>query len=172
MAKKKSFNQRDSDHGRFESKAAADADPKSTQRERRRPLSDSSKLYNRLTRAIRGLAVGSESSTDSPLRVFKGVEPEKGLTNAEMLSQISRSEDTPIEERDFFQFIENLIGDGDTEHRTRVLKLKTVLQDNLTDIRVFVVPSKSRKTTKKLFVVGIDSDGLATGLKAGNLTET
>ena len=116
MAKKKSFNQRDSDHGRFESKAEAIADPKSTQRERRRPLSDSGKLYNRLTRAIRGLAYRSESPDDSPLKVFKGSEPGRGgITTAEMLDQTSRAADTPIEERDFNRLFENIVDDSEGE---------------------------------------------------------
>lgn len=174
MAKKKSYNQRDDTSGRFESKADAVADPKSTQKERRRPLSDSSKLYNKLTRAIDGLAVRSESSTESPLRVFKGVEIESkdGLTSAEMLDQISRSPDTPIEERDFERFISNLVGEGDETHREKVLKLQNLIKSKLTEIHVYAVPSKSRKTTKKLYIVGIDSDGLVTGLRCGNVIET
>ncbi len=173
MAKKKTFNQRDSDHGRFESKAEAEAEPSTTQRERRRPLSDSGKLYNKLTRAIKGLTVMSESPTDSPFRIFKGVEPERGgLTPQEMLAQISRSADTPIEERDFDQFFENLVGSNDTERREKVLRLKSFLQANLTDIHVFVVPSKSKATTKKLYVVGIDAEGNVSGLRVGNLTES
>ncbi len=113
----------------------------------------------------------SESSTDSPLRVFKGSEAEGGMTPAEMLDQISRSADTAIEERDFEQFLTNLYGDGD-ERWKEVAKLRDVLMANLTDIHVFVVPSKSRSTTRKLYVVGIDSGGNVTGIRAGNLTET
>lgn len=172
MAKKKSYNQRDETSGEFESKAEALAEPNNTQRERRRPLSDSGKLYGQLTRAIRGLAYRSESPDDSPLKVFKGGGTEKGLTPAEMLYQISRSVDTPIEERDFNRLFENIIDGTDAPEGERVGKLKALMEANLTTLKVFIVPSKSRPTTKKIYVVGIDIDKNVTGLRIGNVIET
>jgi len=173
MAKKKSYNQRDETSGEFESKAEALAEPNNTQRERRRPLSDSGRLYNRLTRAIRGLAYRSESPDDSPLKVFKGSEVSKsGLTKEEMLAQISRAANTPIEERDFNRLFENIVDDTDAPEGERVGKLKSLMEANLTDIHVFVVPSKSKAATKKVFIVGIDSDDNVTGLRCGGIIET
>src|SRR5437762_759354 len=116
---------------------------------RRKKMSDSKEAKTSetdITRQIKKAAEGLWyiSETDAEIFPFTGSKADS-VTKENLLEQIGRSADTPVEERDFNQMFERFIkiedwfGDEEKATATKFAALKSLLEKNLKDLKVFKV---------------------------------
>ena len=121
-------------------------------------------LPKQIKKAVKGLFYMSE--TDAPIQVFAGSEAD-AVTQENLLSQIGKETDTPVETRDFEEFfsqlttIQDWFGDEEKATSEKYARLKDLLKNNLKDLTVFRIGSEEID----IFIVGIDSQGKLTGIK-------
>lgn len=117
-----------------------------------------------IKKAVKGLSYMSE--TDAAFQPFVGRQAD-AVTGEILLSQIGKSNDTPVEERNFEEFFARLTGIqdwfGDEEKQTaqKFSDLKNLLQNNLKNLKVF----KVGQINLDIYVVGLDAQSLLTGVK-------
>lgn len=116
-----------------------------------------SELFRKIERLCEGLIYISEA--DAPVRPFFG-QPIDTVTSETILQQAGLSPEAEIEERNFSHFFARLAtikdwhGEAEIARAKKFLELKTLLEENLTDLKVF------RFGTRRLdiYAVGIDKD--------------
>jgi len=106
------------------------------------------------------------SETDAEIVPFEGVAAE-AVTTDEILRQTGRPAETPVEERNFeeifsrFIKIQDWFGEEETETARKFLELKTFLEQNLRDLKVF----KIGRIQLKVYFVGLDSENNLKGIQ-------
>src|SRR6187397_1532706 len=99
-------------------------------------------LTQQIKTASEGLWYISES--DAEIFPFTGSKTDS-VTKENLLQQIGKLPDTPVEERDFDQMFERFIkiqdwfGDEEKATAAKFAALKTLLKKNLTDLKVFKI---------------------------------
>lgn len=117
-----------------------------------------SELFRKIEQACDGLIYISEA--DAPVRAFLG-EPADTVTSDTIVQQIGLSSEDGIEEKDFetlftrLSTIKDWHGEAEIERAKKFLKLKTMLEENLRDLKVFRIG----KRRLDIYAVGIDKDG-------------
>lgn len=125
---------------------------------------DESELIKEISAAVDGLVYISE--TDAPIFPFTGRQS-IGEKKDVLLAEIGLDPDTEVEERGFdemfarFVTIKEWFNDRQREDAVRFQMLKTLLEENLTDLTVFKIGTIRRE----IFFVGVDSDGRLTGIR-------
>lgn len=121
-------------------------------------------FLEKLKEAAKGLIYLSE--TDSEVLPFIG-EKSETVDVKSLLKQIDIASDANISEVDFEEFFENLTKFEDwfdkeeTETAEKFLKLKNLLEANLSDLRVF----KFGNIEIEIYVVGLDKNNKLLGIK-------
>jgi hypothetical protein len=106
------------------------------------------------------------SETDAEIQPFVGKKAEN-VTKEELLKQIGKESDTPVEEREFSELFERLtkiqdwFGEEEKIAADKFASLKELLEGNLRDLRVF----KVGRIELDIYVVGINSEGILMGIK-------
>lgn len=122
------------------------------------------KILSEISRACDGLVYISE--TDAEITSFLN-ERANDETHEEILSHITSGSNNDIEEIDFQFFFERLIaekgwhGAKEKERAQKFRALKSTLEDNLSELRVF----KIGRVRKEIFVVGRDKDNRLMGVR-------
>ncbi len=122
-----------------------------------------SELFRKIEHACEGLIYISE--TDAPIQPFFG-QPTDTVTGEIILQQACLPTEANIEERNFDEFfarlttIKDWFGDKETARAKKFLKLKTLLEENLNDLKVF----RFGTIRIYIFAVGIDKDGILIGV--------
>lgn len=117
-----------------------------------------------LKSAIEGLWYMSE--TDAEIEVFAGKKADK-VSKDVLINQINASSDVLVEEKtaeDFFKSlteIQDWFGEEETAAAEKFSKLKSLLEENLKDLKVF----KVGQIELEIYAVGLDSRGFLTGIK-------
>lgn len=133
----------------------------SDSKETKSPQAD---LAERIKRAAEGLWYISE--TDAEIFPFTGSKADS-VTKENLLKQIGKPLDSPVEERDFDQMFERFIkiqdwfGDEEKETAEKFAALKAVLEKNLTDLKVF----KVGRIELDVYFVGLDKEGNLAGFQ-------
>jgi hypothetical protein len=121
-------------------------------------------LAEKIKRASEGLWYLSE--TDAEILPFSG-RPASGVTRENLLTQIGRPVETPVEERDFAELFDRLtspqswFGEEERAAAERFAELRNLLQKNLRDLRVF----KVGKIELDVYIIGLDEKGNLTGIR-------
>ncbi len=121
-------------------------------------------LSEQIKIAAEGLYYISES--DAEILPFAG-EQASDVTKEELLKQIKSATDSPVEERDIADFftrltgIQDWFGDEEKETARKFENLKTVLEQNLRNLKVF----KVGKIQLDIYAVGLDSEDKLMGIK-------
>lgn len=124
----------------------------------------SQNLMDEIKKAIEGLYYISE--TDAEITAFAGDKTDS-LTKENLLNQIKREPDTPVEERDFTEFFDKLTeiqdwyGDEEKETAAKFGALRDLLRENLQDLKVF----KVGQIELDVYTVGLDSQRVLTGIQ-------
>lgn len=127
-------------------------------------------LPQQIKTAAEGLWYISES--DAEIFPFTGSKAD-AVTKENLLVQIGKPPDTPIEERGFdemlarFITIQDWFGDEEKANAEKFAALKSLLEKNLTDLKVF----KVGKIEVEIYFVGLDADGSLAGIQT-KATET
>ncbi len=106
------------------------------------------------------------SETDAEILPFVGEQAES-VNNEVILRQTKNDPDSPIEEKIFTEFFERLtkiqewFGDEEKETAEKYLSLRTLLEENLSDLKVF----KIGKTQLNIYVVGLSTENKLLGVK-------
>lgn len=106
------------------------------------------------------------SETDAKILPFKGTQAEE-VSSAELLKQIGKDADTPVEKRDFNEFFQRLttvqdwFGEEEKVSAAKFIQLKELLQDNLRDLTVFKVGS----VQIDIYIVGLPSENILAGIQ-------
>lgn len=106
------------------------------------------------------------SETDAEINVFLG-EKADSVTKDSFARQIKISAETNIEEKDFAEFFKNLTaiqdwyGDEEKETAEKFSTVEKLLEENLTDLKVF----KVGQIEIDIYVVGLDAESVLTGIK-------
>ena len=122
-----------------------------------------SELFRKIEQACEGLIYISE--TDAPVQAFFG-QPTDTVTGEIILQQAGLSAESVIEERNFEEFfarlttIKDWYGEVETGKAKKFLELKTLLEENLSDLKVFRIGT----IQIAIFAVGIDKDGNLVGV--------
>lgn len=121
-------------------------------------------LAKQIKISVKGLYYSSE--TDAPVRVFAG-SVANGVTQENLLSQIKKENNTPVQTVNFDDFFSKLIalqdwfGDEEKAAAEKYAALRDLLKNNLKDLNVFKVGSSELD----VYVVGLDSDNKLVGIK-------
>lgn len=129
------------------------------------------KIYppeNKFSEQVKKLADGLYyiSETDAEIIPFEGGKA-NAVTKKEILQQTGQQSGTDIEERNFEEifsrFIQNQdwFGEEETETARKFLRLKTFLEQNLKDLKVF----KIGRIQLKVYFVGLDPEGYLKGIQ-------
>ena len=124
---------------------------------------DPAALFHRIQQACEGLIYISE--TDAPVIAFAG-QPVDVVTADFILQQAGLPADSPVEERDFAESFGRLtamkewFGEVETARAKKFLELQKLLEENLSELKVFRVGSRRLD----IFAVGIDKDGRLAGV--------
>ena len=116
-----------------------------------------------LKSAIEGLCYMSE--TDAEIKVFAGKKADK-VSKDVLINQINASSNVLVEEKtaeDFFKSlteIQDWFGEEETAAAEKFSKLKSLLEENLKDLKVF----KVGQIELEIYAVGLDSRGFLTGI--------
>ncbi len=121
-----------------------------------------------LTQQIKNAAAGLWyiSETDAEIFPFTGSKSD-AVTKENLLRQIGKPSDAPVEERDFNQMFERFItiqdwfGDEEKATAEKFAALKNVLEKNLTDLKVF----KVGRIELDIYFVGLDKEGNLAGFQ-------
>lgn len=106
------------------------------------------------------------SETDAEIFPFAGSRADS-VSKESLLKQIGRSADAPVEERDFDQMFERFIkiqdwfGEEEKATAEKFAALKSLLEKNLTDLKVFKVGDIERD----IYFVGLDKEGNLAGIQ-------
>lgn len=106
------------------------------------------------------------SETDAEIFPFTGSKA-AAVTKENLLLQIGKAPDAPVEERDFNQMFERFItiqdwfGDEEKATAEKFAALKNVLEKNLTDLKVF----KVGRVELDIYFVGLDKEGNLAGFQ-------
>ena len=121
-------------------------------------------LSEQLGRAAEGLWYISE--TDAEIFPFTGSKAE-AVTKENLLMQLGKSPETVVEERGFdemfarFIRIEDWYGDEEKATAEKFAGLKSLMENNLTDLKVFKVGQIERD----IYFVGLDKEGNLAGIQ-------
>jgi len=121
-------------------------------------------LSEQIKNAAAGLWYMSE--TDAEIFPFTGSKAE-AVTKENLLGQIGKPPDTPVEERGFdemlarFVKIQDWFGDEEKATAGRFAALKSLLEKNLTDLKVF----KVGLIEVDIYFVGLDTEGNLAGIQ-------
>jgi len=121
-------------------------------------------LSEEIKNAAEGLWYISE--TDAEIFPFTGSKAEK-VSKEILLEQIGKPPDAPVEEREFDQMFERFIkmqdwyGDEEKATAEKFAALKSVLEKNLTDRKVF----KVGRIELDIYFVGLDEQGNLAGIQ-------
>lgn len=121
-------------------------------------------LSEQIKKAVEGLYYISE--TDAEILPFIGTQAET-VTKEEILKQTKSAVNPPVEERGFAEFfvrlteIQDWFGDEEKETAQRFLRLKDLLERNLTSLKVF----KIGKIQLDVYIVGLDDESKLIGIK-------
>ena len=121
-------------------------------------------FFEQVKRLAEGLYYISE--TDAEIFPFEGGKAD-AVTKDEILRQTQSAANTPVEERNFAEFFSRLtksqdwFGEEETETAGKFLRLKTYLEQNLKDLKVY----KVGRIQLKVYFVGLDSEGNLKGIQ-------
>jgi Nuclease A inhibitor-like protein len=121
-----------------------------------------------LTEQIKSVAAGLcyMSETDAEILPFSGSRADT-VTKENLLNQIGKPADSPVEERNFIEFfarlteIKDWFGDEEKAATAKFSALKDLLEKNLKDLKVF----KVGKIQIDIYVVGLDANGNLAGIQ-------
>lgn len=121
-----------------------------------------------LTQQIKTAAEGLWyiSETDAEIFPFTGSKAD-AVTKENLLNQIGKPADTPVEERGFdemlarFITIQDWFGDEEKATAEKFAALKSLLEKNLTDLKVF----KIGRIEVEIYFVGLDAQGNLAGIQ-------
>lgn len=122
------------------------------------------KFSSEIEMLCRGLVYVSE--TDAPITYFSVPEASEASSKI-ILQQAAKRKNKQIEEVQFDDFFDRLIsfkdwfGDREKVRAKKFLKLKQLLEENLTGIKVFRIG----EIQVEIFVAGIDKEGRLAGVK-------
>ncbi len=122
-----------------------------------------SEFLRELERVCKGLIYISE--TDAPFVPFAGDRTD-AVSADTILKQTGIDAERPIEEREFNEFFGRLTairdwhGEPEKARAKKFLKLQTLLEENLRDLKVFRIG----RIRLDIFAVGIDKDGCLMGV--------
>jgi Nuclease A inhibitor-like protein len=120
-------------------------------------------VFRAIEHVCEGLIYISEA--DAPVLPFVG-QPTDNVTGENILQQAGLSSDASVEERDFGELFTRLATIKDWHRESEItrakkfLELKTLLEENLSDLKVFRVGSRRIV----IYAVGIDKDGNLMGV--------
>ncbi|MEP6902813.1 MAG: nuclease A inhibitor family protein [Actinomycetota bacterium] len=106
------------------------------------------------------------SETDAEILPFVGTQTD-AVTKENLLTQIGKTSDSPIEERDFTELftrltaIQEWFGDEEKATAEKFAALKDLLEKNIKDLKVF----KVGQIQLDIYVVGLDAEGKLTGIQ-------
>ena len=106
------------------------------------------------------------SETDAEILPFTGVKAD-AVTKENLLNQMGKPSDSPVEERDFTEFftrltaIKDWYGDEEKATAAKFAALKDLLENNLKDLKVF----KIGKIQLDIYAIGLDANGNLTGIQ-------
>jgi hypothetical protein len=134
-------------------------------------MSDSKEAKTRetdLTGQIKSAAEGLWyiSETDAEIFPFTGSKADS-VTKETLLQQIGKPPDTPVEERGFdemfarFIKIEDWFGDEEKATAAKFAALKSLLEKNLKDLKVF----KVGQISLDVYFIGLDAEGNLAGIQ-------
>lgn len=121
-------------------------------------------LTQQIKTAVEGLWYISE--TDAEIFPFAGSKAD-AVTKENLLAQIGKPSDTPVEERGFdemlarFITIQDWFGDEEKATAEKFAALKSLLEKNLTDLKVF----KIGRIEVEIYFVGLDAEGNLAGIQ-------
>ncbi len=124
---------------------------------------NSKHLFHEIEGACKGLIYLSE--TDAPVKAFACMKPVPDREN--FLQQLGVAEDQSVEESSFADLFARLTsirewyGDAETERAKKFLELQKLLEENLSDLKVFRVGS----IRLEIFVMGVDKQGCLMGVR-------
>jgi hypothetical protein len=121
-----------------------------------------------LTEQIKSAAEGLWyiSETDAEIFPFTGSKAD-AVTKENLLQQIGKPSDAPVEERDFDQMFERFVkiqdwfGDEEKANAAKFAALKSLLEKNLKDLKVF----KVGRIDVDIYFVGLDAQGNLAGIQ-------
>ncbi|MBK8465759.1 MAG: nuclease A inhibitor family protein [Chloracidobacterium sp.] len=122
-----------------------------------------SELFRKIEQVCEGLTYISEA--DAPIQAFFG-QPTDTVTGEIILQQAGLSPESVIEEKNFSDLFVRLAtikdwhGEAEIARAKKFLELKTLLEENLRDLKVFRIG----KRRLDIFAVGIDQDGNLMGV--------
>jgi hypothetical protein len=123
-----------------------------------------SELIKEISVAVDGLIYISE--TDAPIFPFTGCKS-IGAIKESLLAELGLEADTEVEERGFdemfarFVTIKEWFNENQRGEAVRFQKLKTLLESNLTDLRVF----KIGQIRRDIFFIGLDQENRLVGIR-------
>ena len=126
--------------------------------------SGSKQFAEQIKRLSEGLYYISE--TDAPILPFTGNKAE-AVTKDEILRQTQSTAGTAVEERNFAETfarltqIQDWFGDEEKESAAKFDKLKSFLEQNLKDLKMFKIGT----VQIKIYFVGLNADGNLTGIR-------
>lgn len=140
--------------------------PEERKKKRFKPIAKKPKvnLSEQIKTAAEGLWYISE--TDAEIFPFTGSKTET-VTKENLLAQIGKPADAPVEERDFEQMFERFVkiqdwfGDEEKANAAKFAALKGLLENNLTDLKVF----KVGRIELDIYFVGLDKEGNLAGIQ-------
>jgi len=129
---------------------------------------DAEKPKVNLTQQIKTAAEGLWyiSETDAEIFPFTGSKADS-VTKENLLAQIGKSADTPVEGREFDQMfarfitIQDWFSDEEKATAEKFAALKSLLEKNLTDLKVF----KLGQIEVEIYFVGLDTEGNLAGIQ-------
>jgi Nuclease A inhibitor-like protein len=129
---------------------------------------DAEQPNTNLTEQIKSVAAGLwyMSETDAEILPFTGSKSDV-VTKENLLNQISKPSDSPVEERDFNEFfarlteIKDWFGDEEKATAARFAVLKDLLKKSLKDLKVF----KIGKIQIDIYAVGLDANSNLAGIQ-------
>ncbi len=133
-------------------------------------MKNAGEFFEGLETTCKGLIYISE--TDAAVTPFVG-EPTDTMSANNILQQTGKPLDEPIEEIDLNEFFGRLTsmrdwyGEPEKARAKKFLELKTLLEVNLRQLKVF----KTGTIQRDIYIVGIDSNGCLMGVKT-NAVET
>ncbi len=123
---------------------------------------------NNLPSQIKKIAENLYYTSETDAKIIPFTEKKAvAATAAELLNQIGKAENTPVEEKDFNDFFKRLteiqdwFGDEEKATAQKFADLKNLLEKNLKDIKVFRIG----KIQIDIYIVGLDADGNLAGIQ-------
>ncbi len=121
-------------------------------------------LAEQIKNVVTGLWYISE--TDAEILAFNGSKADS-VKKENLLNQIGKPSETPVEERDFAELFTRLtqlqdwFGDDEKATAEKFAALKDLLEKNLKDLKVF----KVGQIQLDVYVIGLDTDGNLSGIQ-------